>query len=39
MNLSQRERMLNELADRRTELVFDILDSGCPVDGQGPDDV
>ncbi len=39
MNVSEQDRMLSELADGRTELVFDILESGCRADHKGPDGV
>jgi ankyrin repeat protein len=39
MEVSRLNKMLSELADGRTELVFDILESGCRADHKGPDGV
>lgn len=39
MNDSKLESILSELVDGRTELVFDILEGGCPADYKGPDGV
>lgn len=39
MNASQLDRMISELADGRTELVFDILASGCSANHRGEDGV
>jgi uncharacterized protein len=39
MNISQMDKMLNELADGRTELVFDILEADCRADHMGQDGV